>query len=107
MHITAIRPEIEDGITDELPGPVVGDVAAASGLMNLNAFSRERGRRRDDVRAAAASFGAEGDDWRMLEQQQRVANPSGAPIFDQLALHLERRGVLDSPQPPDVNRHFR
>src|SRR5262245_22032377 len=42
VDVAAIRPEIHDGIADDLPGSVVGDVAAASGLVHLDAARLER-----------------------------------------------------------------
>jgi hypothetical protein len=107
VDVAAIRPQIEDRISDQLAGTVIRHVAAAAGFVDFNALSGQRGRRRDDIRVAAASLRAERDDRRMLEQQQRVANPPGAPILDQLPLQLERRGIIDSPEPPDVYRHLR
>jgi hypothetical protein len=35
MNVTAIRFEIDDGVTDELTRAVVGDIAATPGLVNF------------------------------------------------------------------------
>ena len=51
VHVAAIRPQIDDRIADELAGTVVGDVAAAARLEQLDAARRERLRRGEDVRA--------------------------------------------------------
>ena len=57
--------------------------------------------RRDDVRRLAAGPGAERDDRRMLEQEERVADRSGAPLLDQLFLQLDRRVVVEAPEATD------
>ena len=49
MDVAAIRIQIDDRIADELARPVVGDVAAAAGLEDLDAFGREGISGRDDV----------------------------------------------------------
>ena len=46
--------------------------------------------------ALAAGLDAERDHRRVLEQQQRVADPAGAPVFNELFLNLERLVVLDA-----------
>ena len=73
--------QIDDRIADELPGPVIGDVAAAAGLEDLDALRLERFGGRDDVRAIVTGLHAERDDRRVLEQQQLIgdrARPSAA-----------------------------
>ena len=36
MNITTVGLEVDDGITDELAGPVISDVAAAAGFVDFN-----------------------------------------------------------------------
>jgi len=36
VHVAAVGPQIDDRISDDLPRPVVGDVATAAGLVNLD-----------------------------------------------------------------------
>src|SRR3982751_1447311 len=42
MHVAAVRLEVEDGIPDDLAGPMVGDVAAAAGLVDFDAAPSQR-----------------------------------------------------------------
>ena len=42
MHVAAIGLQVEDRIADDLAGAVVGDVAAAPGLVDLDAARRQR-----------------------------------------------------------------
>ena len=42
MDVLPIRPEVEDGIRHQLARAVVGDVAAASGLDDLDAARGQR-----------------------------------------------------------------
>ena len=75
VDVAPVGIEVDDRIPDDLPGPVVGHVAAAAGLGDLDA-----------ERAAASSSGArmcdrppspftpEREHVRMLQQEQRVGN---------------------------------
>ena len=40
VDVAAARVQVDDGITDELPGTVIGDVAAPAGLMDLDIARR-------------------------------------------------------------------
>ena len=93
VDVAAIGLEIDDRIADELPGPVVGDVAAAAGLVDLDAARRERIRRREDVRAPAVAAHAERQDVRMLDEQQHVVDAirRGAPRRARAAARAPRR----------------
>ena len=95
MHVTAIRFEIEDGVPDELAGAVVGDVAAAARLVHGDAGVHERAGGRYDIGLLAACLHAQRDDGRMLEQKERVADATGAAVFDELLLQMEAGVVVD------------
>ena len=41
MHVAAIGPQVENRIADDLPGTVIRDVAAASGVVHLDASRGE------------------------------------------------------------------
>ncbi len=59
--------EREDRIADELSRTVIGHVAAATGLVQLDAASGELGRIEADVLGPTTA--AQRHDWRVLEQQ--------------------------------------
>jgi hypothetical protein len=101
MHVAAIGPQVEDGIADDLSGPVVGHVAAAACFVDLDTELRQALGRGQDVRSPAVSFHAERDDGRMLQQQEQIGHTLGPPLLDERALHRERVGVGDDPEPAD------
>ena len=74
MHVAAIGLQVEDRIADDLAGTVIGDVAAAAGLVHLDAQLGEPLVGGDDVRAAAVALDAERDDGRVLQQEQEIGN---------------------------------
>ena len=51
MNVAAIRLQIEDGVADELTGPVIRHVAAAPALEQIDAARRQLLRRFEDVRS--------------------------------------------------------
>jgi hypothetical protein len=90
MNVAAIWFEVDDGIPNRLTGSMVGDVAATPGLKYCDPTGIERLRGREDVRSPAIASHAERQNMRVLDEQQRVADPSGPTVFDQCALQRER-----------------
>ena len=43
----------------------------------------------------------------VLQQQQHVADPTGATVFDECPLQRERVLVRDAPEPPDLQGFHR
>ena len=103
VNVAAIRPEIHDGVPDDLAGSVVGDIAAASGLVHLDAAGRQRCSRREDVTAAAIATHAKRQHVGMLDEQQQIADPVRAPLFDERPLQRERLGIAHPAETPDFN----
>ena len=58
--------EIQNGVADELSGPVVGDIAAAIGLVEFNALRRELFFGEENMPGGVGSS-CDGDDWVMLD----------------------------------------
>ena len=104
MHIAAIGPQIENGITDELPGAVIRDVAAAARFMNFDAALVEFVRRGEEVRLRRVQLHAERDDVRMLQQQEKIGHRTRAPLLHQHALQLHRIRVWHDAEPADFER---
>src|SRR4029079_11482197 len=50
VHVAPLRLQVEDRIADDFPGTVVGDVAAASRFVDLDAAPRQRIVGRENVR---------------------------------------------------------
>jgi hypothetical protein len=87
---------------------VIRDIAASAGFVDLDAARAERFGVGHDVRAAAVSADAERDDVGMLHEEEQVADPAGAAIFDERTLLRERVGVRHHAEMPHFDRsHFR
>ena len=98
MNVEPIRPQVEDGISDELTWAVKRHIAAAACLDELDAVPFERLGRRQDMRAIVARPDAERDDGGVLQQKELIGNPVGLAVFYQLLLKLERLAVLTMPR---------
>lgn len=79
--------EIHDRISDELPGGVIGDVAAAADLEDLDARRAHLFLGALEVPTIRAP--AEGHDRWMLEQEQTIAAATRQSIRHRLLLELE------------------
>jgi hypothetical protein len=90
VDVATIRMQIEDGIADELTRAVIGDVPAATSLVDLNPNLGEPRLVGQDVRAPSVAFDAECNHSRMLQEQQEIRYAAGSTFFDELALHRER-----------------
>ena len=94
MHVAAVGPQIEDRVADDLPGTVVGDVAAAAGFVKPRCRARPAARQSRRCSSAPPSpLHAKRDDGRMLEEQQEIGNAVRAALLDELPLERERLGV--------------
>src|SRR5688572_6053876 len=101
MDVAPIRAQVHDWIADNLPGAVIGHVTAAAGLENLNTARHKLLGRGKNVRAAVF-LDADGDDVRMLQQEQGVGNAIGLAILDEGALQLEAVRVRNEPESSHV-----
>ena len=72
LHVLAVPRKVEDRVADELAGPVVGRLAAAVGLDDLDLGALGH------VQLARLGAAAERDHRRVLEQQHRVGQPPRA-----------------------------
>lgn len=84
--------EVEDGVGDDLAGAVVGDVAAAVGLVEFNAQGGKAVGVGQDVACGPFSAG-DGDDWGVLDEVD------GAEVAGGIASGLDEfglAGVLDA-----------
>jgi hypothetical protein len=79
--------EIDDRVTDDLPGAVVGDVAAAVGLEDRDAAFRQLGLVPDHVLLGTLAH-AEGVNRIVFREDQRVADPAGVAAGDEFLLSL-------------------
>ena len=61
-------------------------------------------RHRENVGPPAVAANTERQDMRMFEEEQRIADPPGAPVFDQRSLKRQCVSVRHPPQAADVER---
>src|SRR5262249_189384 len=101
VHVLAIRLEVDDRVSDDLPRAVIRDVAAASRLEDVDAQRFQMIVRGDDIRAAPVALDAQRDDARMLQEDPQVRPPGPAGLFGERALHRERVGVGNDAEAPD------
>ena len=102
VHVAPIRPQIEDRVADDLTRTVIRHVAAAAGLVNRDAEIGELLVGRNDVGARDLAAHAEGDDGRMLQEQEQVGNAVGSTLLDERSLQRERLDVADQPETTDL-----
>jgi hypothetical protein len=86
MDVHAIGLQVDDWIPNNLSGTVVGDVAAAPRLVDLDAARREHRGVRTQVLPPSIGADSERDDVWMLEEQERVVDSTFLPVFDERLL---------------------
>ena len=86
--------QIEDGITHQLPRPVIGDVSSAVGLEQRDAAPRQQLVAGNNV--LAVGIPAQGKHGRMLDQQQHIADALLLAQGTDLLLQGQRRGVVQA-----------
>src|SRR5262245_24819970 len=92
MHIASVRTQIEDRVSDDLSGAVIGHIAAATGFVHLYAVHCKLPFGGCDMRTAVMPD-AEGNHGWMLEQEQHIGNAAGTTLFDECLLQFERLGI--------------
>src|SRR5690606_1871931 len=100
-----------DRIADELPGAMVGHVAAAARLEQPDAGLRQLDVAPENVGTRVAHLDAQRHDVGMLEQDERVVDFAGLATLDQAPLQLDavlvrQAAVLDDVQPAHQDGQF-
>ena len=95
--------QIDDGIADELAGAVISNVSAAVDLVKFDAALLQEFVRGEDV--GAAGVAAQGKDWGMFEQQERIADEVLLTCGDDLLLDSEAFGVGNTAEMEKVYVH--
>src|SRR5215210_2204142 len=96
LHVLPVPRQVEDRIADELSWPVVGRLAAAIGLDDLDLLALGH------VQLVFLGAPAERDHRRVLEQDDRVRQLAGRDGARERALQLPRLAVGDEPEVDDV-----
>src|SRR5262249_42590913 len=103
VHVLAIGFQIDDGITDDLSGTVVRDVAAAAGFEDVDAVRGETGGGLGGVGGAAGAAHAGRQDGGGFAGPPRSGKAGGLTRLDELALQRERFRIRRQPEPPDLD----
>ncbi len=84
MQVLSVGLQVEDGVPDELPRAVIGDVAASTDLVQLDPQPSALLSVGQDVLVRRG--GPEGDDVGVLEQKELVGDDPLPPRSDQTLL---------------------
>ena len=98
-----VAAEVKDGVADELARAVIGDVASAVDLVDFDAALGEEIVGREDV--GAGGVAAEGEDRRVFEEEERVADGSRFARGYDIGLDAEAFGVGDAAELEEVDVH--
>ncbi len=101
MKVLAVGAEVEDGVADELPGAVVGDVTAAFNLDDVHTARREPLWRNEEMLAAARA--AERHDRRVLAEEEGVGHLARLAAAGEVALEGQRLGIGDTAEGDDLD----
>ena len=104
MHVAPVWIQVEDGIADDLTRSVVRHIAPSSRFEDLDTSCGQRFWCRQDVRGTHLPLHAERNDVRMLEEQKKVPDTTGAALFHERLLKRERLAIGDSSEAPDFHR---
>ena len=110
MHLEPEPLDVEDRIRDELPGPVIGHIAAAVGLDLLDPVRGKHRVARKDMRGRTHPLRHRDDGRIVLEEKhrhRRIARARLARGHERrvgLALDRERIGVPDASEIDDAQR---
>ena len=88
--------QIKDRIPHQLPRPVKRNVSAAIALEHLDPASRQHFGRSQHI--GGFSVTSKGNDGRVFQQQQHIADLSCLPQIDQLPLQAQTFGVVKHPE---------
>ncbi len=94
--------ELDDRIDDDLTRPVIGDVAAALNLADVDAAGREQFARQQHV--GGVRFAAQRDDRIVFDDDPGIALAAGGDRRVQGFLQLVHAGVARAPQIEQPNR---
>ena len=84
--------QVKDGVADKLAGSMIGDVAATVDLVQGDAAAGQELVGSQDI--CPVGVAAQGEDRRMLEQQQHVFNAALEAEIDELGLETEAFSVV-------------
>ena len=105
MQVSFVRrfAQVQNGIADQLPRPVIGDVSAPIHFHNGDVFPRQLfgcGEQMSQMRAAPKR-----ERGRVFQQQKRVADLAAQPLRGEFLLQSPGRAILHLPQPPNFQLH--
>src|SRR5882762_9326600 len=99
--LTAEAPQIKYRIPHQLPRSVKSNIAASVALEDFNAAGGELFGRSEHV--GSLGIASKGDDGRVFEQQQHVANLPRLAQFDEPLLQAQTFAVVEDTELDDRN----
>ncbi len=105
MHVLPVWPQIEDRVPDELSGSVIGDVAAATRLLELDPEGLPTSGVREHMLRVRP--GAERDHVRVLEQNELVGDLARATTRNEVLLEGDPVPIRNRPEAPDLENPTR
>ena len=97
-HVAPVGPQVQDRVAHQLPGPMVGHITAATRGIQRHPASLPRRLAGQHVRRLRVP--AQGDDVRMLKQQQMLVATGLRQAVDEPLLEPEPFGVRQAAEPP-------
>ncbi len=98
-----VAAEVEDGVSDELAGPVIGDISAAVDLVDLGAAAGQQFVAGKNV--GAGCIATQGEHGRVFQQDERIANGAGFPRSDNFSLYPQTFCVGDAAELKEMHVH--
>jgi hypothetical protein len=104
VDVATIGIEVNDRVAHDLAGTVVGHIAAASGLEDLDAPGGQHVLGRQNVGTTAVAADAQGQHRRVLDEEQQIADVPRLALGDEGTLQRKRIGIRDQAKPADFDR---
>src|SRR6266853_5603702 len=99
--MTAEPSQIKNGISNQLPGPMKSNIAAAIALEDLNAASGQLFGRSEHM--SSLGIASKGNDGRMFQQQQHVVDLSSLAQINQPLLQPNPVAIINLAELDDRN----
>ncbi len=87
MHVALPIMKIQNGITDDLAGSMISDIASAIGFVEPDSRAREHFRAGQQIGFLAVA--PHGDHVRMLDNEKLIGDLAALALFHQVLLHDE------------------
>ena len=94
MHVLVPARKIQNGVAHDLPGTMICHIAATVGFVKSDSGAAQNVVTRQQI--FGMTVASDGDDVRMLDEQQLIRNKIVLALFDELPLQCERLGIREA-----------